>query len=60
MWWGYMESMLKRKPQYKDAEFIRFLRRWQWMSLTMGTKAATEKIDQQQREVWESSHKHAQ
>jgi biofilm PGA synthesis N-glycosyltransferase PgaC len=53
MWWGYVESMLQRKPRYDDPNFIRFLRRWQWMSLTMGTKRATEKIDEEQREVWE-------
>jgi biofilm PGA synthesis N-glycosyltransferase PgaC len=53
MWWGYVESMLQRKPRYDDPNFIRFLRRWQWMSLTVGTKRATEKIDEEQREVWE-------
>lgn len=53
MWWGYVDSMLKRKPRYQDKEFKQFLRRWQWMSLTMGTKRATEKIDEARKEVWE-------
>ncbi len=53
MWWGYVEAMLKREPRYDDPDFIRFLRRWQWMSLTMGTKRATKKIDEARKEVWE-------
>lgn len=53
MWWGYVESMLKSKPRYNDPEFVRFLRRWQWLSLTMGTKKATAKITDEQKKVWE-------
>ncbi|MFO0013938.1 MAG: glycosyltransferase family 2 protein [Planctomycetota bacterium] len=53
MWWGYVEAMLQRKPRYNDPEFIRFLRRWQWMALTRGTQRATEKIDEERKEIWE-------
>jgi biofilm PGA synthesis N-glycosyltransferase PgaC len=57
VWWGFVESMIKRKPQYNDLEFIRFLRRWQRMSLIMGTKRATAKIDEEQKEVWDQRNK---
>lgn len=56
MWWGYVESMLKRVPRYEDKAFIKFLRRWQWMSLTMGTKRATEKVVEEQAAVWNKQH----
>ncbi len=59
MWWGYVDSMLNRKPRYNDPDFIRFLRRWQWMSLIMGTKKATKIIDEEQKKVWENLHGNA-
>jgi glycosyltransferase involved in cell wall biosynthesis len=57
MWWGYVEAMVQRKPRYNDPDFIRFLRRWQWMSLTMGTKRATDKVDEEQKKVWDQRNK---
>jgi hypothetical protein len=53
VWWGFVDSMIKWKPRYNDPEFIRFLRRWQRMSLIMGTKRATAKIDEEQQDVWQ-------
>jgi poly-beta-1,6-N-acetyl-D-glucosamine synthase len=52
MWWGYVEAMLRRKPRYNDSDFIRFLRRWQWLSLVKGTRRATEQVTEEQRYMW--------
>jgi poly-beta-1,6-N-acetyl-D-glucosamine synthase len=56
MWWGYVKAMLARKPRYGDREFIRFLRRWQWLSLLKGTSRATAQVDQEQRHRWHPPH----
>ena len=52
MWWGYFDAMLHRKPRYDDSEFIRFLRRWQWLSLFKGTKRATEQVTEERKYIW--------
>jgi glycosyltransferase involved in cell wall biosynthesis len=52
MWWGYVESMLKRKPRYHDRDFIRFLRRWQRMSLFYGTRKATKIVEDEGKGIW--------
>jgi poly-beta-1,6-N-acetyl-D-glucosamine synthase len=44
---GYFGAMLKRAPRYEDAEFRRFLRRYQWMCLLRGKRYATEQINRQ-------------
>ena len=49
MMWGWIKSALKRQPRYGDAEFRRFLRRYQWRSLFVGKKRATEEIDRRNR-----------
>lgn len=41
MWWGYVKSMLARKPRYEKPGFREFLRAWQWESLTKGKREAT-------------------
>lgn len=53
MWWGYVEALLKRRPRYADAKFVRFLRRWQWLSLLQGTAKATEQVTQERASVWQ-------
>jgi poly-beta-1,6-N-acetyl-D-glucosamine synthase len=52
MWWGYVDAMLHRRPRYEDLEFIRFLRRWQWLSLFKGTQRATEQINAERKHLW--------
>lgn len=42
--WGWLRSALLRKPRYEDAEFRRFLRRYQWRALILGKKRALEEI----------------
>lgn len=56
MWWGYVRAMLQRKPRYDDPEFIRFLRRWQWLSLLKGTARATAQVDSEQQQRWNLQH----
>lgn len=46
MWWGFVKSMLARKPRYENPAFRSFLRRWQWESLFLGKARAT-------RRAWE-------
>jgi hypothetical protein len=44
MLWGWIKSALERKPRYEDAEFRRFLRRYQRRVLLVGKKRALEEI----------------
>jgi len=44
MLWGWVKSAVQRKPRYEDAEFRRFLRRYQWRALLLGKKRAIEDI----------------
>ncbi len=48
MWWGYVSSMLAGKPRYDDAEFRRFLRRYQRNCLLRGKAAATQRLNARQ------------
>jgi poly-beta-1,6-N-acetyl-D-glucosamine synthase len=42
--WGWVRSALQGKPRYEDAEFRRFLRRYQSRALLVGKKRAIEEI----------------
>jgi biofilm PGA synthesis N-glycosyltransferase PgaC len=55
MWWGYMESLFRRKKRFADLEFRRFLRRYQLACLFLGKDRATAKLNDRQREVWHPS-----
>lgn len=44
MLWGWMKGFLQGKPRYEDAEFRKFLRRYQWRALWVGKKRAIEEI----------------
>ena len=50
--WGYFKSMLQRKPRYGDAEFRRFVRRYQWAVLLKGKTKATAEVNERQRAAW--------
>jgi glycosyltransferase involved in cell wall biosynthesis len=54
MLWGYFGSMFKGLPRYRDEEFRRFLRRYQWDCLIYGKQRATERLNRRQARVWES------
>ncbi len=49
---GYFDSMLRRNPRYGDAEFRRFLRRYQWACLLKGKRAATAELNARQETRW--------
>ncbi len=55
MLYGYFKSMVKRNPRYGDAEFRRFLRRYQWSCLLRGKQRATALLNEAQRPVWDPS-----
>ena len=44
MWWGYVKSMLGRRPRYQDREFRHFLRRYQRLSLVRGKRWAADRV----------------
>lgn len=50
---GYLEAAWKKSARYDDAEFRRFLRRYQWQCLVKGKHAATKSLD----DAWESRAK---
>jgi glycosyltransferase involved in cell wall biosynthesis len=52
MIWGYVRSLLERKPRYSDANFRKFLRRYQWSCLIMGKRRATDKLNSRQEAHW--------
>ena len=45
IWWGYVRSLLDRKPRYDDLAFRRFLRRYQLRCLLVGKRRATAELD---------------
>jgi len=54
MIWGYIKSMITRKPRYGDVEFRRFLRSYQWACLFKSKGAATHALNERQATVWRS------
>jgi len=56
MLWGYIKSMLLRKPRIQDKEFIKFVQLYQWNALIKGKKMAVEEIDQKQFELWNNEY----
>jgi len=44
MLWGWVKSALQRKPRYGDAQFRRFLRRYQWRALFVGKQRAARDV----------------
>ena len=55
MWWGYVKSMLEQAPRYGDEEFRSFLRAYQWRCLFFGKAAATRRLNDAQRSVWQEN-----
>jgi glycosyltransferase involved in cell wall biosynthesis len=52
MWWGFVRGWLTGKPRYEDADFRRFLRRYQWSCLLRGKRSATESFERAGAAVW--------
>jgi len=57
MWWGYVKSLLQRKPRFEDKELVRFINSYQWQCLLKGKARATAELNQRQSEVWEKRSK---
>ncbi len=49
---GYFQSMLKGAERYDDAEFRRFIGRYQWMVLRQGKATAIETLNREGAEIW--------
>jgi len=54
MLWGYLKSLLERKPRYDSPGFNKFLRRYQWSCLIMGKRRATDRLNRRQASKWTS------
>ncbi len=48
MWWGYLKAWIGRVPQYPDADFRRFVRKYQRRCLLFGKRRATEMTNAEQ------------
>jgi glycosyltransferase involved in cell wall biosynthesis len=53
--YGYFKSMARRNPRYGNAEFRRFLRRYQCSALLRGKARATARLNERQKERWDPS-----
>ena len=56
MLWGYVKSMLQRKPRFDDSDLVRFIRDYQWQCLLKGKAIATESLNHKQKQFWLSNH----
>ncbi len=54
MLWGYVKSMLQRRPRYGDKGFRRFLNDYQWACLLRGKSRATQQLNERQAASWHS------
>ena len=54
MMWGYLKSAFTGQPRYGDADFRRFLRRYQWACLLKGKNRATDELNDKQAPQWQS------
>ncbi|HWE02731.1 MAG TPA: glycosyltransferase family A protein [Tepidisphaeraceae bacterium] len=52
MLWGYVKSMIQRRPRYGDAAFRKFLRAYQWSCLIHGKSRATADLNAKQAPTW--------
>ena len=55
MLWGYASSLARGVTRYQDAEFRRFLRRYQYACLLHGKHEATRRFNAAQGAVWEAN-----
>ena len=57
MLWGYLKSMFQGKPRFADAALVTFIKIYQMQCLLKGKKSATEKLNAQQEQLWNDSHR---
>lgn len=53
MWWGFVRSMLARKPRLEDPAFRKFLRCCQWSMLLRGKRSAIAALDARGAALWD-------
>jgi glycosyltransferase involved in cell wall biosynthesis len=56
MLWGWVRSALRRVPRYGDADFRRFLHRYQLACLFRGKAGAVQRIEAEQGPAWSAAH----
>ena len=56
MLWGYIKSMLLRKPRFEDKELVSFINAYQNQCLLKGKAVATDALNTQQEQVWNGTH----
>jgi poly-beta-1,6-N-acetyl-D-glucosamine synthase len=56
MIWGWLRSMIQRKPRHGDPGFRQFLRRYQLRCMLHGKRSATAELNQRQAVVWAARH----
>jgi len=56
MWWGYVKSMLQRKPRFEDKKLVSFINKYQWQCLLKGKTKATDALNAQQASVWNQNY----
>ncbi len=52
--WGYLTSLFSGKARLNDPELRKFINHYQWACLIKGKAKATEQLNHQQQQVWES------
>jgi biofilm PGA synthesis N-glycosyltransferase PgaC len=52
--WGYLAASATRPHRTVDREFRRFLRRYQWLALRIGKRAAAERIEAEMADRFDS------
>ncbi|MCX4188423.1 glycosyltransferase family 2 protein [Methylophaga sp. OBS4] len=56
MWWGYIKSMLQRKPRFDDKSLVSFIRHYQRQCLLKGKARATTELNEMQAQLWMNTH----
>ncbi|MEZ5756631.1 MAG: glycosyltransferase family A protein [Emcibacteraceae bacterium] len=56
MAWGFIKSMICRKPQQSDRKLISFIRKYQRRALVVGKKRAIDEINDAMKPKWEQAH----
>lgn len=54
MLWGYIKSMLQRKPRFEDTVLVGFIRGYQWQCLIKGKAKATMALNAAQETTWKN------
>jgi hypothetical protein len=54
--YGFWKSAIVGAPRYPDQEFRRFVRRFQLLSLVLGKRRATRRVEAELAGAWASAH----